>query len=139
MVAEPYVWNVPTARGGVGHQEVKHFYQEEFIGKMPPDAELVEIGRTVGQNRVVVELVVSFTHDREIPWLLPAIPPTGRKVELALVVVMGFENDKIAYERIYWDQASLLVQVGLLDPDGLPVVGGAQARSLLELCPPVSA
>jgi carboxymethylenebutenolidase len=91
------------------------------------------VSRTVGQGRVVDELVASFTHDLEIPAILPGVPPTGRRVELPFVVVMGTEDGKVAYEHIYWDQASVLVQLGLLDPSRLPVSGGEQADRLLAL------
>jgi carboxymethylenebutenolidase len=121
MAAEPYVWNVATAHGGLGHAEVKRYYEEEFVGKMPADTVVVQVSRTVGSDQVVDELVLTFTHDIEIPSMLPRIPPTGRRVELPHVVVMKFEGDKIAHEHIYWDQGSLLAQVGLLDPETNPV------------------
>ncbi|HZP27323.1 MAG TPA: ester cyclase, partial [Acidimicrobiia bacterium] len=78
------------------------------------------------------EFIVRFTHDVEMDAVLPGVPPTGRRVELPHVAVVGFENGKVAFERIYWDQASLLVQIGLIDPDGLPVVGAEQARVVLD-------
>ena len=88
---------------------------------------------TVGKDQVVDELILSFTHDREIKIMLPGIPPTGKYVELAHVVVMKFDGDKIAHEHIYWDQASLLVQIGLLDSKILPAYGIEQTRKLLEI------
>jgi carboxymethylenebutenolidase len=100
---------------------------------MPDDAVLRRISRTVSSNRVVEEFVLEFTHDVEVPFMLPGVPPTGRKVRLPHVVIMGFEGDKVAYEHIYWDHASLLVQVGLLDPAGLPIAGVEQAERLVEL------
>jgi len=132
MVAEPYVWNVPTAVGGVGAQGVRRFYSEKFIGKMPADTGVIPISRTVGDDQVVDELLVTFTHDCEIESMLPGVAPTGRRVELPRVVVMKFEGGKIAHEHIYWDQASLLVQVGLLDPAQVPAVGVEQAHALLR-------
>jgi carboxymethylenebutenolidase len=117
MVPEPYLTHVPTLTGGTGRSEVEGFYRDHFVGHWPDDVEVKPLSRTVGQNRVVDELVVSFTHDREMRPYLPGVPPTGRKVVLPHVVVMGFdEAGRVAYEHIYWDQASLLVQVGLLDP-----------------------
>lgn len=133
MTAEPYVWNVPTAVGGVGNEGVRRFYTDSFVGKMPADTEVIPISRTVSAEQVVDELLLTFTHDREIEYMLPGIAPTGRRVELPHVVVMKFEGDKIAHEHIYWDQASLLVQVGLLDEEHLPAVGIKQARELLRL------
>jgi len=133
MTAQPYVWHLGPMTGGAGYDQVKRFYSEEFIGRFPEDIQLTQLSRTVGGNHVIDELILSFTHDVEIPALLPGVAPTGKSVELALVVVMGFEGDKVAHEHIYWDQASLLVQVGLLDPSGLPVTGAAQAAKLREL------
>ena len=100
---------------------------------MPDDTKLVHISRTVGKDQVVDELILSFTHDREIDFILPGVPPTGRYVELPHVAIMNFRDGKIAHEHIYWDQASLLVQIGLLDPKLLPVMGQEQAKRLLEL------
>ncbi len=104
------------------------FYGKHFIPKMPADTELRLLARTVGQDRLIDEFVFSFTHDIEMDWMLPGVPPTHRKVEVPMVVVVQFQEDKIASERIYWDQASVLVQIGLIDPTELPVVGVAQAR-----------
>jgi carboxymethylenebutenolidase len=133
MVDEPYVWHVPTMTGGVGGDAVRRFYASDFIGRMPADTEIVQVSRTVDEHQVVDELVLRFTHDIEIPIMLPGIPPTGRRVELPHVVVMRFQDGKVAHEHIYWDQASLLAQVGLLDPERVPAVGAEQARSLLKL------
>jgi carboxymethylenebutenolidase len=133
MTAEPYLTHVPTMAGGTGRAEVERFYREHFVGHWPDDVEVKSISRTVGQNRVIDELIVSFTHDQEMRVFLPGVAPTGRKVVLPHVVVMGFgDAGRVAYEHIYWDQASLLVQVGLLDPNLLPVSGAEQARRLLD-------
>jgi carboxymethylenebutenolidase len=91
-----------------------------------------QVSRTVGENRVVDEVIISFTHDCEMPAILPGVAPTGRKVVIPFVVVVGFEGDKIAYERIYWDQASMLVQLGLLDRAALPVTGAEQTARLID-------
>ena len=133
MVAEPYVHCVPVITGGVGGEKVRRFYSDHFINQIPKDANVTPISRTIGKDQIVVELVLSFTHDTQWDYLLPGIPPTGKRVELPHVVVMKFENGKVAHERLYWDQASLLVQVGLLDPGNLPVVGIEQARRLLRV------
>jgi carboxymethylenebutenolidase len=133
MTKEPYVHHVPVMTGGIGYDGVYNFYRNHFIGKMPNDIKIVRISRTVGKDQVVDELILSFTHDREIDFILPGVPPTGRYVEVACVVVMNFKDDKISHEHIYWDQASLLVQIGLLDPKLLPVTGQEQAKKLLEL------
>jgi carboxymethylenebutenolidase len=133
MVAEPYVHCVATLAGGFGGREVRRFYSEHFINQIPKDAKVTPISRTIGKDQVVDELIVSFTHNTQWDYLLPGIPPTGKKVELPHVVVMRFKNGKVAHEHVWWDQASLLVQVGLLDPAKLPVVGLEQARTLLRV------
>ena len=133
MVAEPYVWHVPPMTGASGGAAVRDFYTSSFIGHTPDDAVLQPISRTISGERVIDEFVLEFTHTIELPWMLPGIPPTGRRVRIPTVVVMGFEGDKVSYEHIYWDQASVLVQFGLLDPAGLPVPGAEQAERLLGL------
>jgi carboxymethylenebutenolidase len=132
MTDAPYVTHVPVLTGGCGRDEVQHFYANYFVGRWPADTQMKPISRTVGQGRVIDEFIVTFTHDVEMPAMLPGVAPTGRKVELPHVVVMGIENGKVAYEHIYWDQGSLLAQVGLLDPTKLPVTGAEQARKLLD-------
>jgi AraC-like DNA-binding protein/predicted ester cyclase len=114
--------------GGFGGEGVRRFYSEHFVNQIPKDVTVTAISRTVGKDQVVDELIVSFTHDTQWDYLLPGLPPTGKRVKLPHVVVMKFENGKVAHEHIYWDQASLLVQVGLLDPANLPVAGVEQAR-----------
>jgi carboxymethylenebutenolidase len=132
MTDAPYVTHVPVLTGGHGRDEVRRFYERWFVGRWPADTQVTSVSRTVGQGRVIDELIVNFTHDMEMPAILPGVAPTGRKVTLAHVVVMGIVDGKVAYEHIYWDQASLLVQVGLLDPAALPVVGAEQARKLRD-------
>jgi carboxymethylenebutenolidase len=133
MVKEPYVHHVPTLTGGIGYVGVYNFYNDEFINKMPDDTKFVRISRTIGKDQVVDELILSFTHDRELDFMLPRIPPTGKYIELPYVVITKFNRGKIEHEHIYWDQASLLVQVGLLDFQRLPVSGIEQARMLMQI------
>jgi carboxymethylenebutenolidase len=133
MVDEPYVWHVPSLTGGSGGEAVRQFYASQFIGHTPADALLTPISRTVSTDRVIDEFVFEFTHDAEVPFMLPGVPPTGRRARVPMVVVMGFEGEKVAYEHIYWDQASVLVQLGLLDRSTLPVAGAEEAQRLLEL------
>jgi carboxymethylenebutenolidase len=132
MTDAPYVTHVPVLTGGCGSDEVRRFYSSYFIGRWPADTQLKPISRTIGQGRVIDEFILSFTQDVEMPAMLPGISPTGRKVELPTVVVMGVENGKVTHEHIYWDQGSLLVQIGLLDPAKLPLAGVEQARKLLD-------
>jgi carboxymethylenebutenolidase len=132
MVAEPYVNHIPTMTGGVGHAKLHHFYTHHFVNSNPPDTSLVPISRTVGASQVVDEMLFSFTHTTEVPWMLPGVAPTGKRVEVPLLAVVKFRGDKLYHEHIYWDQASVLVQIGLLDPTGLPVAGVETARKLLD-------
>ena len=136
MVAEPYVNHVPVMTGGVGHRDLARFYAHHFIPKCPADIRLVPVSRTIGPDRLVDEMVLSFTHDVEIDWMLPGVPPTGRRVEVPLVAIVNFRGDKLYHEHIYWDQASVLVQIGLLDPEDLPVAGVETAAKLLDVTRP---
>jgi carboxymethylenebutenolidase len=132
MVAEPYVNHVPTMTGGVGHDNLKRFYTHHFVNSNPPDTKLIPISRTIGADRIVDEFIFSCTHSCEIDWLLPGVAPTGKYFEVPMLAVVCFRGDKLYNEHIYWDQASVLVQVGLLDPEGLPVAGIESARKLLD-------
>jgi carboxymethylenebutenolidase len=132
MVAEPYVNDVPTLTGGVGYKELYNFYKHHFLFVNPADTRTIPISRTVGTDRIVDELIFCFTHDREIDWMLPGVAPTGKYVEVPLVAIVCFRGDKLYHEHIYWDQASVLVQLGLLERDGLPVVGVESAQKLLN-------
>jgi len=139
MTAEPYVNHVPTMTGGVGHDELKRFYKYHFIGCNPPDTELVPVSRTVGADQIVDEMLFRFTHTSEVDWMLPGVAPTGRRIEVPLVAIVRFVAGRVAHEHIYWDQASVLVQAGLLDPEGLPVAGAATARKVLDHALPSNA
>ena len=132
MISEPYVNHIPTITGGVGHDHLKRFYKYHFIDSNPADLELVPVSRTVGTDQVVDELIIKFTHDSEIDWMLPGIKPTGKPVEIPLIAVIHFVDGKLAHEHIYWDQASVLVQIGLLDPTGLPVAGVETAQKVVD-------
>ena len=132
MVPEPYVNHIPTMTGGVGYRDLHRFYTDHFVNSNPPDTALTPISRTVGATQVVDEMLFSFTHTVEIPWMLPGVAPTGKRVEVPLLALIKFRGDKLYHEHIYWDQASVLVQVGLLDPKLLPVAGIEQSRKLLD-------
>ncbi|HEX9743595.1 MAG TPA: ester cyclase [Nitrospiraceae bacterium] len=133
MSEDPHLNNVPVLMGGVGSQGVRDFYRDHLVGKFfPPDVKMVNVSRTIGSDQIVDELVISFTHTTAIDWLLPGVPPTGKKVEMAVAVIVGFKNGKISHEHIYWDQASVLVQIGLLNPAKLPVSGVESARRVLN-------
>jgi carboxymethylenebutenolidase len=132
MTAAPHVTHVPTLAGGVDAESVRRFYGTHFIGHWPADVRITHVSRTVGAGRVIDEMVMHFTHDTVMDAFLPGVAPTGRVVQLPVVVVAGFEGDKISFERIYWDQASLLVQVGLLEAGRLPVCGVERAQKVLD-------
>ena len=132
MVDQPYVNHIPTMAGGVGHDELKRFYKYHFIPKTPKDTRLVPISRTIGTDRIVDEMLFCFTHDIEIDWMLPGVAPSGRYVEIPLVAIVHFRGDKLYNEHIYWDQASVLVQIGLLDPKLVPSAGIETAKKVLD-------
>jgi carboxymethylenebutenolidase len=133
MSDNPHLHNVANMMGGVGPQGVRDFYRNHLVGKFfPPDVKMVNVSRTIGTDQIVDEVVIGFTHTRAIDWMLPGVPPTGKKVEMAVVVIAGVKNGKITHEHIYWDQASVLVQIGLLNPGRLPVSGAESARKVLN-------
>jgi carboxymethylenebutenolidase len=132
MVEDAYVNNIPVMTGGVGKTALREFYSKYFIPQMAPDTELIPISRTIGTEQLVDEMVLKFTHTIQIDWMLPGIAPTGKRVEVPVVAIVQFRDGKLAHEHIYWDQASVLVQVGLLDPGTLPVVGVDSARKAID-------
>jgi len=132
MVQDAYVNHIPVLTGGSGHHQLREFYSRRFIPQMPPDTEMTPVSRTIGENQVVDEMIFKFTHTIPMDWMLPGIPPTGKRVEIPLVAIVRFKDDKLAHEHIYWDQASVLVQIGLLDPANLPVAGVESAKKVLD-------
>src|SRR5215467_9303901 len=133
MVEDAYVNHIPTLTGGYGKPVLRQFYSRDFIPSMPPDTKLTPVSRTVGEDQIVDEMIFSFTHTQEMPWMLPGIAPTNRHVEVPLVAVVRFRDGKLAHEHIYWDQASVLKQIGLLADQSLPVFGIETANKLKEL------
>ncbi|KZO96534.1 NTF2-like protein [Calocera viscosa TUFC12733] len=148
MVQEPYVNHVPTLTGGIGRSALTEFYAHHFIFSNPDSITLKLVSRTVGPDRVVDEMIIEFDHDRVIDWMLPGIPPTGKHVSIPLVGVVNVRGDKLYHEHIYWDQASVLAQIGLLPPQlafpadfgghlagrtfALPVAGSKQAEKMMD-------
>jgi carboxymethylenebutenolidase len=132
MVDDAYVNHVPVLTGGSGRDELREFYSKRFIPQMPPDTEMTPVSRTIGEDQIVDEMVFKFTHTIAMDWMLPGIAPTGKRVEVPLVAIVRFRGGKLAYEHIYWDQASVLVQIGLLDASKLPVAGIESARKVLD-------
>jgi carboxymethylenebutenolidase len=132
MVEDAHVNHVPVMTGGQGKEALRAFYGSEFIHCMPPGTSLTLISRTAGRDQLVDEMVFSFTHSHEMPWMLPGVSPTHRRVEIPLVAIVGFRDGKLLSEHIYWDQASVLKQIGLLTDPSLPVFGVETARKLTE-------
>lgn len=120
MVPEPYVNHVPTMTGGIGAKDLRRFYADYFIPGNPASLKITLLSRTVGTDRVVDEMLCTFRHTCEIPWMLPGIPPTDKEVEVILVSVVCVRGGKLYHEHIHWDQATVLVQTGLLDPKFVP-------------------
>ncbi|MBE8968554.1 nuclear transport factor 2 family protein [Nostocales cyanobacterium LEGE 12452] len=132
MVEDAYVNHIPVMTGGVGKPALREFYSKYLIPQMPPDTELTLISRTIGTDQLVDEMMAKFTHTVWMEWILPGVAPTGKRVEVPVVAIVQFRDGKLAHEHIYWDQASVLVQVGLLDPGTLPVVGVDSARKAID-------
>src|SRR5437763_3584062 len=139
MVEDAYVNHIPVLTGGVGKNELREFYSERFIPQMPPDTEMTAVSRTIGEDQLVDEMVFKFTHTIAMDWMLPGIPPTGKRVEVPLVAIVRFRGGKLAHEHIYWDQASVLVQLGLLDADKFPITGVESARKAVDKSLPSNA
>ena len=139
MVEDAYVNHIPVLTGGVGRDELREFYSKRFIPQMPPDTEMTPVSRTIGEDQLVDEMVFKFTHSIRMDWMLPGIAPTGKRVEVPLIAVVRFREGKLAHEHIYWDQASVLVQIGLLDASKLPVAGVESARKVLDPTLPANA
>jgi carboxymethylenebutenolidase len=114
MTDDASVDHVPVHTGGSGKPALRAFYRDVFIPSWPADLKQTPINRVVGHDQIVDEIKLEFTHDRTMDWFLPGVPPTGKKIDITMVVVVQFREDKIASERIYWDQATVLRQIGLL-------------------------
>src|SRR5438876_5028120 len=132
MVDDAYVNHIPVLTGGVGKDALREFYSKRFIPQMPADTEVTPVSRTVGADQLVDEMIFKFTHTVRMDWMLPGISPTGKRVEVPLVAIVRFRDNKLAHEHIYWDQASVLVQIGLIDAAKLPVAGVESARKVLD-------
>jgi hypothetical protein len=144
LADDAYVNYTATATGGVGKRALLHFYRDFFMKGIPPSMKIKLISRTTGVDRVIDEMLVSFRHSQEMPWILPGVPPTDKLVEIGLVSIIGVRGGKLVHEHIYWDQASVLMQIGALDPKHvpqalrskgckqLPVMGAEAARKIAD-------
>jgi carboxymethylenebutenolidase len=137
MTDHPVLIHVPVNTGATGRAALRRFYADIFIPQMPPDAELQLLTRSVGQNRIIDEFILRFTHTVRMDWFAPGIEPTGSRLAVPHVGVIAFEHGKISSEHIYWDQATVLLQMGLLN-NNLPVIGTAQCDRLLDANAPVN-
>ncbi len=116
MVEDASVNHVPVSTGGRGKDQLRTFYRDVFIPSWPDDLKMTLINRVVGDGQLVEELRLTFTHAKRMDWLLPGVPATNKPIDVTMVVVVQFRGDKLACERIYWDHATVLRQVGLLSP-----------------------
>ena len=114
MVDDASVNHMPVNTGGRGKDELRVFYRDNFIPSWPDDLVMKPVNRIVGESQLADELHLTFTHSKQMDWFLPNVPPTHKKVDIDLVVIVQFRGDKLSCERIYWDQAEVLRQVGLM-------------------------
>jgi carboxymethylenebutenolidase len=114
MADDAYVNCVPVGSGGRGKEQLRAFYRDIFIPSWPDDLQIDPVNRVVGDMQLVDELHASFTHEKQMEWFLPALPPTNRRVDIDFVVIVQFRDELIAFQRVYWDHATVLRQVGLL-------------------------
>ena len=131
MTGHPMLVHVPVGTGATGREPLRKFYKEIFIPQMPPDVETELLTRSVAQDRVIDEFLLRLTHSVRMDWFAPGIEPTGRRVVVPTVGIIAFEDGKISSEHIYWDQATVLLQLGVLEA-GLPALGAEQADRLLN-------
>jgi len=132
MTENPYVFMISSGTVRVGRAEVHEFYANHFLPKIPPDLEITSLSQTFGNDRIVEEMVMRFTHTIDMDWILPGVRPTGRRAEFVLAGIIQLQDGKVAHEHLYWDQATLLSQMGVLDhPSAAAGVGSAE--QLLKL------
>jgi carboxymethylenebutenolidase len=132
MTDNPYVFLIALDEARVGREAIRDFYANTFLPCIPPDFEAATLSQTIGADRIVEEMVARFTHTMAMDWILPGVPPTHRRIEVACSVIIGFEAGKIAYERLYWDQATVLAQAGGLE-SSIVTAGVEAAARLVKL------
>lgn len=132
MGANPYIMMVGLGRLVSGRDEVYSFYKHDFLPNIPADSSMELAQRFFTKDHIIDEFVVRFTHDIEMPWKAPGVAPTGRKVELTMVVIVGFEGDKVGYEHLIWDHGSLLSQLGVIT-NPVATIGIPSASMVLDL------
>ncbi len=133
MTADAYVLLGLPMTTAVGKAAIRAFYADVFLAQIPADITAVSVSQLVGDNLLIEETVQAFTHDIAMDWMLPGIPPTGQRVEVTVIGVIGFRAGKMTFERLYWDQASVLVQLGILAANTPAVTGAESAHRMLAL------
>jgi len=122
MTAESSVRHIPAMTGAAGRLGLERFYATEFLPHVPGDLALARISRTVDRFRLVDQTAISFTHDRELPWLLPGVGPTFRRADVLTISVVSFDRGRICSQRVLWDHATLTTQLDIpLVPSSRPV------------------
>jgi carboxymethylenebutenolidase len=114
---------MPTLVAGIREEQLRKFYESKVAGS-PASLKMQLVNRIVGSDKIVDEMVVKFTHTCEVPWMLPGVVATGKEVEVLVVWMVMVRGGRVVHERLYWDQAGVLVQLGLIETAGLPVVDG---------------
>ena len=132
MTENPHINHVPTMMGGTGYEAVYQFYKQQFIPTLPTDYDIKTLSCTVDEERLVEEQVFRFVHNGPINFILPNVEPTGKTIIVPLVVIVHIQNAKVASERIYWDQATVLKQLGWLENLAWPITGSEQAQTVLK-------
>jgi carboxymethylenebutenolidase len=107
--------HVPTQSGGTGKAELKPYYRDVFIPSLPAELEHKVTNRVVTDDCIVEEARIRLVHTKRMEWFLPGVPPTGKTIEFDLVIIVEFRDGKMAAERIYWDQATVLRQIDRLE------------------------
>ncbi|KAE8382278.1 hypothetical protein BDV26DRAFT_278077 [Aspergillus bertholletiae] len=92
--------------------------QEPYVNHIPTVGLRMHT-RTIGTDRIIDEFIFGLTHNKEIDWLIPGIPPTGKALRIPFTSVVNIRGDRLYHEHIAWDQATVLVQLGLM-PEYLP-------------------
>ena len=105
--------HLPAMTGAAGEQGLARFYAEDFLPHLPADLTRTRISRTVDRFRLVDETTVAFSHDRELPWLLPGVPATHRGAEVLTVAIVSYRRGRIRSVRVLWDYATLTAQLGI--------------------------
>ena len=114
MVEDASVMHMPTRSGGKGKAELRAYYRDMFIPSIPDEWKHTMTHRVVTDTCIVEEATIRMVHSKQMDWFLPEIPPTGKTITAELVIIIEFRDGKMSAERIYWDHAAVLRQIGQL-------------------------